>query len=66
MKREIKHKCPDDLIYSVKAGKCINTNLRDMSEQETVDGAVDPDSRSRAAPNLTFPSNKRRGDIQKI
>lgn len=27
MKKEIKHSCPEDMIYSNKAGKCINPKL---------------------------------------
>ena len=29
MKKETKHNCPDDMIYSNKKGKCINPKLED-------------------------------------
>jgi len=29
MKKEIKHNCPTDMIFSDKKGKCINPNLED-------------------------------------
>ena len=54
------HNCPEGQVYSNKAGKCVTPDL------ETVDGAENPNVRSRAAPNLTFPTHKKRGDIQKI
>jgi len=52
--------CPTDMIFSKKYGKCINPEL------EVVNGAEYPNSRSKASPNLTFPTVKKRGDIQKI
>jgi len=61
IKKEVKHKCPTDMIYSIKAGQCIP-----KSELETVDGAVDPNSRSKASSPLIFPTVKKRGDIKKI
>jgi len=52
--------CPTDMIFSKQHGKCIQPDL------EVVNGAEDPNSRSKASPNLTFPTVKKRGDIQKI
>ncbi len=36
MKKEIKHDCPDRLVYSNKAGHCINPKL-DQNENDEVD-----------------------------
>jgi len=36
MKKEIKHNCPTDMIYSNKKGKCINPKLEDESLNEKI------------------------------
>ena len=53
-----KHSCPADMIFSKKHGKCIQPDL------EVVQGAEDPNSRSRASPNLTFPTHKKRKEVR--
>jgi len=36
LKKEIKHDCPTDMIYSNKKGKCINPKLEDENLNEKV------------------------------
>lgn len=59
MKKEVKHNCPTDMIYSNKAGKCINPRLEDESLNEYND---DPTDRSKTpTKSLRFQSTKGRG-----
>ncbi len=45
MKKEIKHNCPTDMIYSNKAGKCINP---DLDQNENVNEySEDPEDRNK-------------------
>jgi len=53
-----KHICAKDMIFSDEKGKCVITAL------ETVDGAEDPNSRSRSAKNLTFPTHTKRKEVR--
>lgn len=64
MKKEDKHNCPTDMIFSKKRGKCIQPDLE--PEKEIVDGDAYPERRNHSDPNLDFPTHKKRGDIQKI
>jgi len=50
LKKEIKHNCPDNLIYSDKKGRCINPRLED---EENLNEAVPTKS-------LRFPKTKGR------
>lgn len=45
MKKEIKHDCPDGMIFSNKAGKCINPKL-DQNENVN-EYSADPEDRSK-------------------
>ena len=45
MKKEIKHNCPTDMIYSNKAGKCINPRL-DQNENVN-EYSADPEDRNK-------------------
>jgi len=58
LKKEIKHDCPENLVYSNKAGKCINPRLED--EESLNEYSEDPDSRNKSAKNLRFPATKGR------
>lgn len=50
-----KHNCPTDMIFSKKHGRCIQPDLEAVPE--------DPNSKSKASPNLTFPTAiRKRGD----
>lgn len=60
MEIRLKHNCPTDQHYDEKRGRCVN------NEMETVSGAENPNSKSRASPNLTFQTRKKRGEIKKI
>ena len=52
-----KHSCPKKMIFSKQHGKCIQPDL------EVVNGAENPNDRSKASPNLTFPNAiRKRGD----
>jgi len=51
-----KHKCAHDMHFDDSRGRCV--------QDETVNGAEDPNSRSKASSPLTFPTHKKRGDIQ--
>ena len=42
LKKEIKHDCPTDMIFSDKKGRCVNPNLENLN------------LRSKSAPNLRF------------
>jgi len=48
-----KHNCPTSMIFSKKAGKCIQPDLEAVPE--------DPNSRSKSAKNLDF--LKRKGKV---
>lgn len=48
------HNCADDLVYSDRKGKCINPKLEDESKEYL----ENPNSRSKASSNLTFPTAK--------
>ena len=54
MKKEIKHSCPEDMIYSNKAGKCINPKL---AQNENVNEySADPEDRNKIpSKSLQFP-----------
>lgn len=60
IKRDVKKNCPTDMIFSKNHGRCIQPDL------ESVDGAENPNARSKAKSPLVFPTHKKRGDIQKI
>jgi len=79
MERRLKHKCPTNHIWSDKHGKCIQPDLetkhKDCSQldvdlnrciPEKVSGAEDPNSRSKASPNLSFPTHMKKGQINKV
>jgi len=48
------HNCPDNQKYDEEKGRCVNKG-------ENVDGAENPDDRNRSAPNLKFPTVKKKG-----
>jgi len=54
MKKEIKHNCGSQQVWDAKKGKCVNPNT------EVKEYSENPNSRSRASPNLTFPTSNRR------
>ena len=54
------HNCPEGHVWSDKHGKCVQPDL------ETVDGAENPNSHSKASSPLVFPTHMKRGDIKKI
>ena len=56
MKKEIKHNCPTSHVWSPQKGKCIQPDLEAVPEN--------PNTRSKASPNLTFPTRKKRGEIK--
>jgi len=56
--KEIKHNCPDGLVYSNRKGKCINPRLED----ESINEYNDPTDRSKIpTKSLRFPTTKGRG-----
>jgi len=48
LKKEIKHDCPDGLVYSNKKGKCINPHLEDEKLNEY---SEDPEDRDKVPTN---------------
>jgi len=73
------HDCAKNMVWSDDKSKCINPELekkhKDCSQldvdlnrciPEVVSGAENPNSRSRASPNLTFPTHKKKGQINKV
>ena len=51
MKKEIKHDCPTDMIFSNTKGKCIQPDL------ETKEYTENPSSRDHSAANLKMPKS---------
>ena len=57
--KEDKHDCPEKMVFSNKAGKCINPRLEDESLNEYND---DPTDRSKTpTKSLRFSTTKGRG-----
>jgi len=51
-----KHNCPTNMIWSDKKGRCINPELEAVPEN--------PNDRSKASPNLTFPTHAKRKEVR--
>lgn len=71
--------CPHNQHFDEERGRCVDNEMEKKHDDcsqldvdlnrcipETVDGAENPNSRSKSSPNLTFQTHKKRGEIKKI